>query len=442
MTEGTAHDFPTSAPALRDYPSRLFVETTTRCNLGCFMCVKQSRGGGIGEGDLSPAIFEALAPAFPRLEALVLNGIGEPLLHPGLESFIRRAKGLMPKEGWVGFQSNSLLLTPTRALSLVEAGLDRICLSVDASSPETFRKVREGGELRDMEQALTALAVAKKSCGRPEVKVGIEFVVMQSNLRELPAALRWAASQGASFAITTHLLPYDELHGKEAAYETCTGEAVALFELWREMADENGVDLYRYFEARWKYARSREEQRIVDLVEAMKAEANRQGIFLDMKKLLRIDQRRHKETMAVFAEARFVAQEIGIELRLPEAAMNSERRCRFVEEGGAFVAWNGNVSPCYFLWHSYRCFAGGWEQRVSPKVFGNLGERGILDIWNDPGFRSFREQVISYDYASCSSCTLAPCDYVQTDEFQQDCHIRSVPCGACLWCMGIFQCLQ
>jgi hypothetical protein len=79
---------------------------------------------------------------------------------------------------------------------------------------------------------------------------------------------------------------------------------------------------------------------------------------------------------------------------------------------------------------------------VQPKVFGNLGDQGILEIWNAPAFRSFRENVLAYDYPVCSSCTLAPCDYVQTDEFEQDCHIGNVPCGACLWCMGMFQCLR
>src|SRR4051794_29713656 len=134
------------APAFRVQPSKLFVETTTRCNLKCAMCMKQS-GGAIIEGDLSMGTFEALEPAFPGLESLVLNGIGEPLLHPRLEQFITRAKSLMPSGSWVGFQSNGLLVTPLRGLSLVEAGADRICFSMDGISLETFRYLRQGGEL-------------------------------------------------------------------------------------------------------------------------------------------------------------------------------------------------------------------------------------------------------------------------------------------------------
>src|SRR5574342_1362767 len=97
-------------PALRNHPSKLFVETTTRCNMKCQMCVKQTMGSGLVEGDLSLSTFEAIEPALPNAEALILNGIGEPLLHPDLEGFIRRAKGLMPDGSWVGFQTNGLLL--------------------------------------------------------------------------------------------------------------------------------------------------------------------------------------------------------------------------------------------------------------------------------------------------------------------------------------------
>jgi MoaA/NifB/PqqE/SkfB family radical SAM enzyme len=137
-----------------------------------------------------------------------------------------------------------------------------------------------------------------------------------------------------------------------------------------------------------------------------------------------------------------VARQHGMELRLPGITLREKRRCSFVEEGGAFVSWEGNVSPCYFLWHRYSCFASNWLQQVQPKVFGNLAQQGILQVWNDPAFRAFREDVLAYDYPNCTSCTLAPCDYVQTEDFQQDCHIKDVPCGACLWCTGVFQCLR
>jgi len=406
------------------------------------MCVKQQEGSAVCDGDLTPEIFDRLTPAFPHLDSLVLNGIGEPLLSPHLENFIRTARRSMPPQSWIGFQTNGLLLTGLRALSLVDAGLDRICLSVDASSPDTFRKIREGGELLDMEHAFRALATAREQCGRPGLQVGIEFVLMRGNLDELTPALRWAAEHGASFAIVTHMLPYDAEHAAETAYSSCSAEAMAMFNRYRDKAEELGMDIYRYLEARWHYGRSEGDQRLVDLVAEMRGEAEQRGIFLDLKRLLQMEPGWPEKVAAVFAEAAVVAREWGIDLRLPEVALKEERHCRFVEDGGAFVSWDGSISPCYFLWHRYRCYASGWRQEVQPKVFGTLENEGILEIWNSPDYRRFREQVTGYGYPTCAGCSLAPCDYVQTDRFEQDCHIGEVPCGACLWCMGVFQCLS
>lgn len=69
-------------PVDRPYPSNIFLETTTRCNLKCQMCVRQAAQHRIEEGDLSQITFEAVAPAFDTLDTLILSGIGEPLLHP------------------------------------------------------------------------------------------------------------------------------------------------------------------------------------------------------------------------------------------------------------------------------------------------------------------------------------------------------------------------
>jgi putative metalloenzyme radical SAM/SPASM domain maturase len=406
------------------------------------MCVKQNRGNEICEGDFSPELFTRLDPALPHIEALILNGIGEPLLNPHLESFIRRAKKLMPPAGWVGFQSNGHLMTHLRAVSLIDAGLDKVCISIDAISPEQFRNMREGGEVAGIDMALSALKNAKVLCNRPEVKVGIEFVAMRSNFRGLPETLAWAASRGASFAIVTHVLPYDELHAHEAVFCQISDQALTLYNSWRQKSIKAGIDILRYPDVRWKYARTTEEQAVVDMVEAMKADAEQQEIMLDMKKLLQLEHQRLDEVTEVFAAAEAVAGKIGLELHLPGVALKEQRQCSFVEEGSAFVSWNGDISPCYFLWHRYECFASGWNQAVKPKVFGSLAEQDLMHIWNSPEFSAFRKDVLAYDYSSCSSCGLAPCDYVQTDEFQQDCHIRSVPCGACLWCTGIFQCLR
>ena len=424
------------------HPARLFVEVTTRCNLACGMCVKQSDSGRIPEGTMAPQIFAALAPAFPQLEALVLNGIGESLLHPGLEDFIAQARRLLPERGTVGFQSNGMLLTESRARSIVDAGLDRICLSLDSVSEESFRAIRGGGEMQGVAAALANLcSAAARRPGRP-LQIGIEFVLMRDNLADLPDAIRWAGRAGATFAIVTHLLPYHREMVAQAVYDTNTADASALYLAARAEARRQGLDIRRYLDVFMKVRRSGEEERIIGCVERLRSAAATRGVALHMERLLKRDEVRLEAADRVFDQARQAARDAGMELTLPGMAPRNTRKCEFVEGDSAFVSWDGNVHPCYFLWHRYSCFVGGIEKRVKPWVVGNLGERGIVAIWNDPDFRLFRERVLAYRFPFCYDCGFALCDYVGDADFEQDCYLERVPCGSCLWCTGLFHCLQ
>lgn len=423
-------------------PLKIFLEVTTKCNLKCGMCVKQNGEGTVREGNLQSHIFKALEPAFPSLDTLILNGIGEPLLHPKLGNFISRAKKLMPGNSSVEFQSNGMLLDKATARSLVDAGLDCICLSMDTISHDNFRKIRAGGDIRDLGRAFTALNRASKASGRPDFRIGIEIVLMRDTLLELPATIRWAAQRGASFAIVTQLLPYSTSLIDQAAYDTNTHDAIAIFNRWKKRAENEGLDITRYFEIFLKYWKNGDEERITRIIERMKSDAGSLNVALHLERLLKRDEEWFRTVDRVYEEVGMIADKEGIDVKLPEMAPRNSRHCEFVENSSAFVSWYGNVHPCFFLWHRYSCYVGGLKKAVKPWIFGNLSEMDILAIWNLPEYRSFRESVLRYDFPFCFDCSFALCNYMQDEDFEQDCYISPVPCGACLWCTGLFHCLQ
>ncbi len=434
---------PDNEPAFLEYPSKLFVETTSRCNLNCVMCMKQNADGSrVEDGDLDVATFSQLEPALPNLEALVLNGVGEPLINTRLEHFITRAKKLMPVGSWVGFQSNGLLLSHLRAVSLLEAGVDRICLSMDGVDADTFSSIRSGSQLVDLEHALNALGAAKVACRRPDMEIGVEFVVMRDNLRQLPAALSWASEFGVSFALVSHLHPFDEPHLSQCSYDLSSDESISLFQSWMSKAELKGIDIRRYFEVLWNYKKTEEERTIIEYVAAMKSDAQQRGVTLDLKRLFALDTARIHESQEIFEEAAQVARRTGIELKLPEVARRESRVCSFIEKGSAFISWDGGMHPCYHLWHHCRSFANGWLHPVQPWSFGNVKDKGVLGIWNSPPFRRYRENVLRHDYPSCAECNTSPCDLMQADRFDVDCYVNSEPCGSCLWSSGVFRCLD
>ena len=390
---------------------------------------------------MSAETFDRIVPALPRLEALILNGIGEPLLHASLERFIEIARQRMPADGWVGFQTNGQLLVPDRAVTLVEAGVDKVCISSDAVTPEMFRAMRTGGDRAAVDTSVEALKAAARRCGR-RVSLGLEFVATRHNIHELPQLLHWAARHAVDFVIVTHMLPYHEELVDAAAFDTNTDQALQLFSQWKAGAKRNGIDLDHYFDVFMKFRKNPEQQKLMAYVNRMKAEALSQGVDLHVERLLKSDRRMLRHVRDVFEEAEEIARSKGIELHLPALVPARTRRCEFVEGGGAFVSWDGNVHPCYFLWHRYRCYIGGLVKYVRPESFGCLADRSILSIWNSPEFQAFRQGVLKYDFPFCYDCSVALCDYTQFEDFEQDCHISPVPCGACLWCTGLFRCLQ
>jgi putative metalloenzyme radical SAM/SPASM domain maturase len=422
-------------------PSKLFVEPTTRCNLRCSMCVKQSQEHAIAEGDLSPEIFEALLPALPRLDALVLTGIGEPLLHPGLEDLIARARSAMPGHGEIGIQSNGRILTLERARSLLRSGLSRICLSLDAAVPETFRSLRPGAEVDDVETALANASRARAQTGRA-LDIGAELVLQRGNLAELPRVVQSAARLGADFLLVTQMLPYSGEMAEMAVYSGDTDASRSFYLRWMQRAREEGVDPGRYFRVPWTYRLSQRDRAAAEFVRRMSAEASSLGIPLNLPGLLRGNPPGLEQARRIFREARSAAMDSGIRLSLPALRPRYERHCPFTEEEAAFVTWMGTVHPCHFLWHECVCYPFGRRKRIEPWCFGDLSRSGIMEIWRDPAFETFRSKVLEYDYPFCTSCNIGPCNLIQGDSFEHDCHAVDVPCGDCPWCLGLLQCLR
>jgi organic radical activating enzyme len=106
------------------YPKKIVIEPTTRCNFKCEMCVKQSRGCRIKEGDMGLSVFQSVTPLLPHANTIIFTGIGEPLLYEGLETCLSTARDQMPEKSTRGFQTNGKLLTQSRAERYFEIPMD------------------------------------------------------------------------------------------------------------------------------------------------------------------------------------------------------------------------------------------------------------------------------------------------------------------------------
>ncbi|TGE32917.1 radical SAM protein [Desulfosporosinus sp. Sb-LF] len=145
------------------------------------------------------------------------------------------------------------------------------------------------------------------------------------------------------------------------------------------------------------------------------------------------------ETDRIFREAFLMGLAKGIDVVLPQSKLRTERYCKFVETQSAVVRWDGQVSPCYRFLHSYPEYVFGRYKQIEAHSFGSLRERSLLEIWTSTEFMSYRYNVTTGGYPSCTDCEFVNgCDMVfRTD---MDCLGNAPSCGDCLWGRGITVC--
>ena len=129
----------------REFPIRLGVELTNRCNLECTFCPRHLVDMKLGnmKWDLFQKIVDEAAKHIPI--AMTLFFRGESLLHPEFFRMVRYAKqnGIGPLQ----LASNGFLLNEVTGDELLDAGVDFISFSLDTINPEIYKKTRVHSDL-------------------------------------------------------------------------------------------------------------------------------------------------------------------------------------------------------------------------------------------------------------------------------------------------------
>jgi MoaA/NifB/PqqE/SkfB family radical SAM enzyme len=190
-------------------PKTLYLETTNRCNLCCKGCI-QYRGRWEPERDLALKELLMITSQLPELERAVLHGIGEPLLNKMLPEMIRQLK---QRGIYVLFNSNGILLNVRWQEELMDAGLDELRISLDASSPEGYRMVRNSDAFDRIVANLRRFSdtLSRSRITRP--KLSLWFLATRENLPELPGLIKLAADIGVAEVYLQRLVYFQDNNG-------------------------------------------------------------------------------------------------------------------------------------------------------------------------------------------------------------------------------------
>jgi MoaA/NifB/PqqE/SkfB family radical SAM enzyme len=200
-------------------PLHAQVGVSDPCNHRCVMCwdhpaedhksaSSENRFGHIAPGMMSLERFRDVVDDLHRLGTprLDIVGRGEPMLNKALEDMVAYAKEL---RFLVTLCTNASQLGPERSERLVAAGLDRVNVSLNAGTPDTYPLIHvseTADDYRNVKKNLRALANAKEAAGVRAPWVKLSFVISSRNYFEIDAMVRVAhevRAQESSFVHTT-----------------------------------------------------------------------------------------------------------------------------------------------------------------------------------------------------------------------------------------------
>jgi MoaA/NifB/PqqE/SkfB family radical SAM enzyme len=187
-----------------EFPRVVLIDTISHCNLKCSMCVHASmkRKRGIMPRELFEKIIDEIALVDRSIRVWMVF-FGEALMlkrkPPTIFDLIAyaKSKGLTD----VVLNSNVNLLDERSARELIASGLDAIYIGIDAFTPETYRKLRVGGNYERVVRNTQRLIELKRELARDKPEVYVQFVEMEVNRDEKDDFISFWSSRGAHVKI-------------------------------------------------------------------------------------------------------------------------------------------------------------------------------------------------------------------------------------------------
>jgi len=173
---------------LLGYPYWLIIDPCNCCNLRCPFCPTGQGRNVRTKGKLSLDNFKRIVDKLgPYLIHVDLVNWGEPLLNENLLEMVSYAK---QHHCDIKIDTNLTLLTEERARGLVLSGLDKIVVSIDGLTEETYGRYRQGGDFRAAMNNLLLLVKTRKVLKKTKPYITWQFLVFRHNEHEIEKAVK------------------------------------------------------------------------------------------------------------------------------------------------------------------------------------------------------------------------------------------------------------
>ncbi len=321
-------------------PVCLYLEVTNRCNLLCTTCPR-TYAELEPPADMPWALFTRIVDQVPGVARAVLHGVGEPMLVKALPKMVRYLKD---RGVYVLFNTNGTVLNEKNGRALIAADLDELRVSLDASTPESFIKVRGKDYFRRILKNVRAFRDLQEREGHARPRVSAWLTGLKETVEELPGFVRLAAEIGVKEVYLQRLVFFDR-------------DAIGLARPDQALFERTTAEEARHLDAAAALAKS------LGLTFSASGAASEPGLSLSRKR----DD-------------------------------NPWSMCRRPWTVMYFTA-NGRALPC--------CIAPFSQHGYENYTLGDATQDDLREIWNGPRYRAFREALLSdQPPQACANCGL------------------------------------
>ena len=181
-------------PIVWGNPISMEIEPTTSCNLRCPQCPSGLREFTRNTGMLDLALYKKIIDEIhPDLVWLILYFQGEPFLNKQFLEFVKYAS---EKNIYTATSSNAHYFTDEMARATVESGLDRLIISIDGTTQDTYGKYRIGGKIEKVIEGTERLLKWKKQLGKTTPHIIWQFIAFRHNEHQIPEIKKLAKQTG------------------------------------------------------------------------------------------------------------------------------------------------------------------------------------------------------------------------------------------------------
>jgi len=192
-------------------PISISIEPTTSCNLRCPECPSGLRSFTRPTGMLDPGLFERVINELsPSLSYLTFYFQGEPYLNP---SFLQMVSYASARGIYTATSTNAHYLTEETALATVASSLDRLIISIDGTTQQSYQSYRIGGSLDKVLQGAKNIIAAKKQLRSATPHVVFQFLVVGPNEHQIADVRRIAREIGVDQVVLKTAQIYDFVNG-------------------------------------------------------------------------------------------------------------------------------------------------------------------------------------------------------------------------------------